>query len=46
MDNQGAVVKKHRGGSCDSGTCNHDEHQDNQKRSGNGPIDANFEEKK
>ncbi len=33
-------------GSCDAGTCNHDEHQDNKKKSGNGPIDADFEEKK
>lgn len=33
-------------GSCDSGTCGHDEHQDQQKKSNNGPIDADFEEKK
>jgi molecular chaperone DnaK len=48
--NQGSTSGANTGnggsGSCDSGTCNHDEHQDNQKRSGNGPIDADFEEKK
>lgn len=31
-------------GSCDSGTCENDEHKN--KKSGNGPIDADFEEKK
>ncbi len=31
-------------GSCEGGTC--DEHQDKKPKSGNGPIDADFEEKK
>jgi molecular chaperone DnaK len=33
-------------GSCDSGNCNEHEHQEKPKKSGNGPIDAEFEEKK
>lgn len=33
-------------GNCESGSCGHDDHQDNSKKSDNGPIDADFEEKK